>query len=267
MDSVRCETVDGRTVVTLDNPDLRNALTVEMATELSNSLDSLDDSVRCVVLQGAGKTFCAGGDIEAMLEIAHSESEESAQEVSDDRLETVARPIVDAVRTVYECPVPTVAKVDGPAFGAGAALALACDVVLASERAEMSFGFRQVGLSVDSGTSYLLPRVVGLNVAKELVYTGELVDADRGEAIGLFNQVYPADEFEQRTHGFIDRIASGPTAALRESKRLLNRSFERSFDEAVEAELEGVRRTASTDDHVEGVTAFVEGRDPEFEGE
>jgi len=261
MPGARCEIADERARVTLENEEMRNALTAEVAADLRSAFGDIDAAEpRCVVLAGAGETFCAGGDIESMIAAQEGDKDVAAS------LEEYAIPINRTVQAVYECDAPTVAKVDGAAFGAGAALALACDVVLASERAKISFGFRQVGLSVDSGTSYLLSRNVGENTAKELVYTGELVGPERAAELGLFNKVFPAGEFAGRAEAVIDKIATGPSVALRESKRLLEADHG-SFEEAVEAEAEGLKTTFGTADHAEGVGAFTESRDPEFRGE
>ena len=260
MDTLRYDVVDETATITLTNPDLRNALTAEMATELREVLDSVTDSdARCVVVQGSGGTFCAGGDIEAMLDGVSDERD------TETLIEEYALPVNRAVQELHECDLPTVAKVDGPAFGAGGALAIACDVVLASNRAKISFGFRQVGLSIDSGTSYLLPSVVGDKIAKELVYTGKLVEAERARELGLFNRVFPVDEFEQDCQQIIDDIATGPTVALSHSKRLLDADSS-SVAEAVSQECEALETILETDDHEEGVVAFAEQRSPEFEG-
>jgi enoyl-CoA hydratase/carnithine racemase len=230
-DLVRVDVADETATITLNNPDVRNALSVEMSKELIAAVEDVEESdARCLVVQGSGGFFCAGGDIKAMVEGV------SADVDIDERVEEFGLPINHAVQAVYECPLPTVAKVDGPAFGAGGALAIACDIVLASERAKISFGFRQVGLCIDSGTSYLLPRQVGENVAKELVFTGELIDSDRGAELDLFNRVFPDSEFEQRSQELIDHIATGPTVALKTSKQLLEAGPDRTFDETVEAE-------------------------------
>ena len=260
-DLVRFEMVDETATVTLNNPDVRNALSVEMAEHLRDAVDRAEAAdARCLVVQGSGATFCAGGDIGAMLEGVSEDVD------IETRVQEYALPINRAVQTVAECPIPTVAKVDGPAFGAGAALAIACDVVLASERAKIGFGFRQVGLSVDSGTSHLLPRIVGENVAKELVYTGELVDTERAHDLGLFNHVYPTDEFEQHTQEFIEQVATGPTLALTESKQLIENGSQRSIGEAIDAETAALKQTLVSADHAEGVRAFAEQRDADFEG-
>jgi len=262
-DHVTVDTSGETTTVTLHDPDVRNALSVEMAEELRETVQSTaeDEDCRCLVVQGSGGYFCAGGDVKAMIEGVASDVP------IDERIDDYAVPVNDAVQALAECPLPTIAKVDGPAFGAGAALAIACDLVLASDRAKLSFGFRQVGLSVDSGTSALLARSVGVSTAKELVYTGELIDSGRAADLGLFTRVYPTDEFEQRTQELVARVATGPTVALRESKRLIEEGRHRSVEEAVEAEIESLHRTMPTADHAEGATAFLEQRDPEFEGE
>ena len=260
-DQLQVDTVDERLVLTLDNPDMRNALSYEIATGIIDVLEEMDaDEIRCVVLQGSGGTFCAGGDIQAMLEGVTSDR--PTEELVEER----AVPTNRAVQRVYECPVPTIAKVDGPAFGAGGALAIACDMVLASERAKISFGFRQVGLSVDSGTSALLPRQVGESVALDLVYTGELIDAERAHDLGLFTRVFAEEEFEQRASELVEQVATGPTLALKRSKRLLKEGRTRGIAPAVDDELETITKSLQTEDHVEGVTAFMEQRDPEFEG-
>jgi 2-(1,2-epoxy-1,2-dihydrophenyl)acetyl-CoA isomerase len=255
------ERVDETATLTLNDPDRRNALSVEMANQLRDAIADIEDSdARCVVVQGTGSTFCSGGDIKSMLNDASSDVP------VEKHIEESAIPVNRAVQAIAECSLPTVAKVDGPAIGAGAALAIANDVVLASERAKISFGFRQVGLSVDSGTSALLPRIVGENVAKELVYTGELLNAQKASDLGLFNRVFLTEEFEKGTEEIIDQIATGPTIALKRSKKLLESGRHRSLDEAIDAETDALETTLTTSDHEEGVTAFVEQRDPDFEG-
>ena len=254
--------VDGDlATITMQNPELRNALTLETAERIQEAVDAVEDSdVRCVVLEGSGGTFCAGGDIEAMVEGPVSDRE------TEELIRKVGVPINRTVQRVYECSVPTVAKVDGTAFGAGGSLAIACDLVLASERAEMSFGFRRIGLSVDSGTSYLLPRVVGEKTAMELVYTGDLLEASEARDLGLVNRVYPTDEFDERCAELIDRVATGPTTALKHSKRLLQGGGQRTFEEAIDAEIDSLCAVFETDDVSEGVNSFFERRTPEFEG-
>lgn len=259
-DQVLVDVTDGVATITLNRPDARNAISADLADRLVAAVETAEDSdARCVVVEGAGGAFCAGGDIDAMLEGIDDDVSPA------ERVELVVGAVNNAIRRVYECRLPTVAKLDGPAFGAGAGLAIACDLQLGSPDAKIGFGFRRVGLAVDSGVSYLLPRLVGLNTAKELLFTGELVDADRARELGLFTRVFESSSFEAGVANLVETIAEGPTVALSASKRLLNHQSD-SFDAAtaMEANAQGV--AFSTEDHEEGARAFVEGREPEFEG-
>jgi enoyl-CoA hydratase/carnithine racemase len=252
---------DGVATLTLNRPSVRNALTEDIAAGIIDSLTELEGSdARCLVVEGAGGAFSAGGDVNAM-------SERLAGDVPlDEAVRHVSQETSRAVKRVAEFDLPTVAKIDGIAFGAGANLAIACDVQLASPESRISFGFRQVGLAVDSGTSYLLPRIVGENTAQELVLTGELVEADRAERLGLFNHVYPDGEFDERADEFVETIATGPTVALRTSKRLVRQGFESSLDQAMENEAAAQAAVFETHDHHEGAESFMAGEEPDFEG-
>jgi 2-(1,2-epoxy-1,2-dihydrophenyl)acetyl-CoA isomerase len=259
---VTLSVTDAVATVTIDYPEMRNALTSEVANGLIDAMDAVGDTeARCVVVRGSEGVFCAGGDINAMLE--GLETDVPPQE----RVQRIVEETAAAVKSVATCELPTVAKIDGPAYGAGGTLAVACDLLLASEDAKISFGFRQVGLNVDSGASYFLPRLVGENKAKELVYTGELIGAEEAAALGLFNHVFAPDEFEDRTDAVVERIATGPTVALKHSKRLIEQSLDSSFEQAIHNEAAAQIVSGSTDDHEEGVRAFTEKREPEFEGE
>ncbi|ADQ67339.1 enoyl-CoA hydratase [Halogeometricum borinquense DSM 11551] len=249
----------GIATLTLNRPDVRNALTTDVTAGVRDALDSLDDDTRCVILEGAGGAFCAGGDVNAMLQLRADEW------TTDEAVRHVINDTADVVKRVYDCEYPTVAKIDGPAVGAGGALALACDVRVFSAEGQIGFNFEQLGLAIDSGVSYLLPREVGAGVAKELVYTGEILDAERAADVGLANRVFEED-FEAEFDAFVETIASGPTAALRTSKRLLRRGFEVSLDTAIEHEAAAQGAMFETDDHEEGIDAFLEHRDPEFGG-
>ena len=252
---------DGVATLTLNRPESRNALTSEMSAAIIDAIDELEarDDVRCLVLAGQDGTFCAGGDIDAMLDRL------SGDVPLHDAVRDIQQVTSRAIRRVYGFHRPTIAKADGVAFGAGANLAIACDCVLASERTRISFGFRQVGLAVDSGTSYLLPRIVGENVAKELVYTGELVEPERAKDLGLVNHVYEA--FDEEADAFVDSIASGPSVALETSKRLIEQGFSADLKQAQDDEAAAQAAVFATDDHEEGASAFMESREPEFTGE
>ena len=252
---------DGIATLTLNRPDDRNALSAEMSGAIVDAVRELEDrdDVRCLVVTGREGTFCAGGDVNAMVRLMSGQAE------LHEAVDRIQRETSMAVRAVAEFPLPTVAKVDGVAYGAGANLAIAADVTLASDEARISFGFRQVGLAIDTGTSYLLPREVGVSKAKELVFTGELLEADEAAELGLFNHVY-AEEFDAEADAFVDRIATGPTVALRTSKKLIEQGMNQSLRDAQDNEAAAQAAVFETHDHEEGATAFMEGRDPEFEG-
>lgn len=251
---------DGVATIRLSRPDVRNALVPAIQEGIVDRLDEVRDrdDARCVVLTGSEAAFCAGGNVQGMKERDEPSPAKGAQRITDTVHNTLKR--------LARFPMPTVAAVSGPAFGAGASLALACDVQVASDEARIGWGFRQVGLAVDSGTSYFLPRVVGENVAKELVFTGELLDAERAGDLGIFNHVFPADEFDERLAAFVEPIASGPTLALRTSKRLIDEGLESSLDQALHNEATAQGTVYDTADHQEGVDAFFDKREPEFEG-
>lgn len=244
-------------ICTLANPDGRNALTAETATQLADAVTGLGDSSACCVLvRGAGETFCASGDVGAHVERARGELDESAWR---ERLEAVG----DAVAALYECPLPTVAAVQGPAFGAGAALALACDLRIASSEGAIGFGFRRFGLAATAGVTYLLPRTVDTDTALRLLYTGELVDARRAAEMGLFTDVYSAGAFDDELVSLLATLSTGPRDALLAVKDLL-RGEQVSLRQTIDRELDTALRLASTDDFEEGVTAFVAQREPQF---
>ena len=259
-ETVRLEIEDDIATVTLDRPDVRNALSAEMADDLAATFDRIEESEsRCVVLTGAGDAFCAGGDVDAMVEA------QTRDVPPDERVSIVRRSVNRAISAIWNCQLPVVAKVDGPVYGAGAGVLLACDVQCASVDATVSVGFRRVGLATDSGVSTLLPRYVGANVAKELVFTGEVLDADRARELGLFSRLFDDGEFEQGVRNLVETIASGPTTALSLSKQLLD-SDPSSLETALENEARAQALALETADHAEGATAFLERREPEFTG-
>lgn len=253
---------EGIATITLNEPDSRNALSESIGSGLLDALADVEDSdASCVIIEGAGGAFSAGGDVNRMLEGL------TGDVPLDERVKTLEDTTSEVMIEVVKFPLPTIAKIDGPAVGAGANLAIACDIQVATEDASFGFVFRQVGLSVDAGTSYLLPRLVGANVAKELVFTGDIFGADRAKEIGLINHVYENEKFDEEVQSLAERIASGPDVAFRHTKRLLNEGFEKSVEQAVTDEAVAQGIVFQTDDHYEGVEAFMEGRDPEFEGQ
>lgn len=260
-DAVLLDIEDGIATVTLNRPDARNALSEAVSTGIVDAIGTIEESdARAVLLTGTGGAFCAGGDVNAMAERMSGTVE------LHEAVRRIHQKTSRAIQRVYECHLPTVAKIDGAAFGAGANLAIACDIQLGSADAKVGFGFRKVGLAIDSGTSYLLPRIVGMNTAKELVFTGELVESDRAEEMGLINHVYE-ENFEEQVTEFVEQLAQGPTVALETSKRALNQGLEQSLDQAMTREAAHQAAVFETDDHREGASAFMEKRNPEFTGE
>jgi enoyl-CoA hydratase/carnithine racemase len=260
-DQVRLDIENGVATVTLNRPENRNALNPAMSKAIAEAIEEAEaaDGVRCLVVTGTEGTFCAGGDVEAMVE--QIEGPEPLHEtVEEIQLETSR-----AIEALAAFHLPTIAKVDGIAYGAGANLAIAADVALASTDAKISFGFRQVGLAVDTGTSYLLPRQVGTSRAKELVLTGELLDAEDAAELGLFNRVFEED-FEEQVAAFVEPIANGPTVALRTSKGLIEQGFDTTLPDAIANEAAAQASVLASRDHEEGARAFLEGRAPDFEG-
>jgi enoyl-CoA hydratase/carnithine racemase len=218
---------------------------------VAEQLDGSEE-VRCVVLTGAGGAFCSGADLSGAADDRHQLA----------RMRQVNR----VVATWHELPQPTIAKVTGVAAGAGMALALGCDLVVASDEARFSQIFVKRGLSVDGGSSWLLPRLIGLHRAKELALFGDIIDAAEARALGLVNRIVPAAEIDGFVAGWADRLATGPPIALAMTKRMLNRAFETSFEQALDAE--GVAQTVNfgTGDTAEAISAFLEKREPRFRG-
>jgi 2-(1,2-epoxy-1,2-dihydrophenyl)acetyl-CoA isomerase len=259
---VECDITDGIATVTLNRPEKRNAMSAAVAHGLEEHMAGVvdHDDVRCVVVTGAGSAFCAGGDIERMRERVESDVP------VDDHAEELRTTVGAGVATVATCELPTVAAIEGPAVGAGATLALACDLQVAAASSVIGFTFQQVGLSVDSGASYLLPRAVGINTAKRLVYSGELINAKEAAALGLVTHTAPDEEFEEKLDAVVQPLADGPTVALRHAKRLLDEGTHKPYGQALTDESVAQGLVYDSHDHAEGVDAFVEGRTPEFEG-
>jgi 2-(1,2-epoxy-1,2-dihydrophenyl)acetyl-CoA isomerase len=249
---------DGVATVTLNRPEARNALSMAMRQDLEAALIALDGDtgVRVVVLRGAGEHFCAGGDVKLMRDNPMTAAEGQA------RVEAINRVILALARFR----APTIAMVDGAAAGAGCNLALACDLVVASDRARFGEVFARIGLIPDAGGTYFLPRRVGLARAKELVFTADIIDAREAERIGLVNRVVPAADLEGATYALARRIAGGPPRVLAAAKTLLDRAPGLDLESALhwEALTQGAMIEAA--DHREGLLAFFEKRPPRFTG-
>jgi len=259
-DTIRLTVEDDVATITFDDPERYNPVTREGYATIMEHLDRVEDEARCVVFEGAGPAFSGGGDVEGMGEELE-ERRVPAEEIEEIRAHEQA-----AVERVYEYPVPTVAKVDGPAVADAAALAVACDVTLASERARIGFTHVRFGLGPDAGASYVLPRAVGEKRALDLALTGEVVDAERALDLGLVTRVFPTTTFEEEADAYVEDLASGPPLAQRAIKRLVRRGLDGTIGEALDGEATAQAALFDTEDYREGVRAFLEDRDPEFEG-
>ena len=251
---------DGVATLTIDRPQVRNAIPPGGWAALHDLFDEIaqDDSVRVLVLTGAGEDFCSGADVGGDGDGGPRQRHTHPL----DDMRTVGR----ASQTLFTLPKPTIARVDGVAAGAGLNMALACDFVLASDRSRFSEIFARRGLNIDFGGSFFLPRIVGLQRAKELVLLADVLDATRAQEMGLVNRVVPRDDLDGVADEFVQKLLAGPPIALATSKKLLNQSFTSTLDEALDAEGIGQAYQFTTKDTAEAMTAFVEKRDPRFEG-
>ena len=259
--SIRIETAGAVTAVTIDRPRRKNACTTAMWTALREGFRQIAESpARAVVITGAGGDFCAGADV------GPGDDEEVARDQSRRHRIDHMRDIADTVMAIHDCPKPVVAKVDGVAVGAGLGVALASDMVWCSQRARFSLIFARRGLSLDFGTSWLLPKRIGLHEAKRLAFTGEIIGAQRAADLGIVNEVVPVTELDAAVDEMVATVAAGPPLALANSKRYLNNASNISLFQALEAEALGQGVNFSTRDTKEAMRAFVEKRAPAFEG-
>ena len=244
----------GVATLTLDRPAKKNAIDAVMWVELREVLDEVAASTedRVLVVTGAGGAFCSGADLSDVGGERH-------------QLETM-RGIADVALRLHRLAKPTIAKVGGVAVGAGCNLALGCDLVVASEEARFSEIFSKRGLSIDFGGSYLLPRHISLHKAKELAFFADIISASEAAGMGLVNKVVPADELDRFVEGWAMRLAAGPPLALSMTKTMLDNAFAVSMGQALEDEGRCQTVNFATADTAEAMRAFLDKREPKFEG-
>jgi 2-(1,2-epoxy-1,2-dihydrophenyl)acetyl-CoA isomerase len=251
------ERANGIATIVMNRPEARNALDLVMRREMLGVLDEIeaDPTSRVVILTGAGGHFCSGGDVKTMRK-SHTAAE------GRERVGMLNKMVLRLVNF----PLPTIAMVDGYAVGAGSNLALCCDLIVASDRAKFGELFCKIGLAADGGGTWLLSRVVGMARAKELVFTGDVIDAAEAARIGLVNRVVPAAALETTTRALAEKIAAGPPLALRLDKQMLNRAASTDLAAALEVEAFSQGLAIASEDHKEGVAAFFDKRPPKFTG-
>jgi 2-(1,2-epoxy-1,2-dihydrophenyl)acetyl-CoA isomerase len=246
-------------ILTLNRPQVLNAFNEDLVQSLTQALREAerDADVGAVIITGAGRAFCAGQDLQSRREI-FARGEVPHLGVG---LRERYKPMILRIRTMEK---PVIAALNGVAAGAGCGLALACDLRLAAEEATLVQSFARVGLALDSGSSFFLPRIVGLGRALEIAFTGEAVKAPDAERIGLVNHVYPADELIGRTLELASRLANGATMAIGLIKRDMNRALSVDVEQALDYESYQQEVAGQSPDYREAITAFFEKRPPAF---
>jgi enoyl-CoA hydratase/carnithine racemase len=257
VETIEVTRASGIVTVTLNRPAKKNAANAQMWNELLETFREIASSSddRVMVITGAQGEFCAGADLSAGGPSAPRQHQLASM-----------RHVGDVALALHRLPIPTIAKVRGVAVGAGCNIALGCDLVVASENARFSEIFARRGLSIDFGGSWVLPRIVGMHRAKELALLADIIDAGEAERIGLVNRVLPDGELDEFVAGWAARLAAGPPIALAMTKRMLDNSMQVTLEEALDDE--GVAQTVNfgTADTTEAMKAFVEKREPKFQG-
>lgn len=258
-----CEIRDGVALITLNRPEARNALSDQLSPALRRMIRACGDDPRvgALLLTGAGTAFCAGGDVKGMGDASSKKDWSDEARISD--LIERERLLTGALVALRK---PTIAALPGAAAGAGLAIALACDVRIAAESAFVSTGYARIGLPGDYGVAWLLTRAVGSPMARQLMFSGERVDAARAERLGLFNRVVPDASLREEAFAFARSLANGPRLALAAMKDNLDEALRIDFDAALVQEARRLVPASRSADHREAVRAFVEKRPPVFQG-
>lgn len=256
-EALLCNEEGGVGVITLNRPGAMNAITAGMLEELGDALEEAerDESVRALVLTGAGRAFCAGQDVGVLSEGKR-----------EDLVALLRDKYTPVLLKLYGIEKPVIAAINGAALGSGCNLALACDFRIASEQASLGEVFVSIGAGPDTGCSYFLPRLVGMARAAELIYTGRIIDAGEAERLGLVNKVVPPEKLMDDAMAFAARLAKGPTRAIGLAKRALQRGLALDLEGVLNLEIELQSELITTEDFQEGVKAFLEKRRPKFKG-
>lgn len=254
-ETITLEETEGLAVLTLNRPDVMNALNTQMRAEITHAVGNAGKTARAVVITGAGRAFCSGQDLGDRASVANLNLER-----------TLRDEYIPMLMAVVECPVPVIAAVNGTAAGAGANLALICDVVVATQSASFIQAFTRIGLIPDAGGSYVLPRKIGMAKAMGAALFADKISADQASELGMIFEAVPDDGFEAHWRGRAEYLANGPTEAFKRVKQVMQASWGNSLEEQLmlEGQLQG--QCGNTRDFKEGVLAFLEKRSATFEG-
>ena len=263
-DELLCDLTDGVATVTLNKPDKRNALGDVLTPALRATLLTLEADPRCdaVLITGAGRAFCAGGDVSGMG--GGGAAPQGPQPTAQDRVRALMHKQETLTLRLHELAKPTIAALPGPAAGAGLSIALACDLRVMADSAFITTAFANIGLSGDYGGSWLLTQLVGHAIAKDLYMTARRVSADECLKLGIANRVTTFDALREEAQALARQLANGPRTALRYMKENINRALTADFKTCLAMEADRLIRSAATEDHREAVSAFMEKRPPAF---
>ena len=247
---------DGICTITMNSPKTLNALSSGLTAALEEAFeDCFDETIRAVVLTGSGKAFCAGGDLQGMLEMG-----------AQKWLQQVPKKLAVVISAIRELPKPVIAAVNGPAMGVGMSVAMACDLRIASDRASFVQAYTSVGLSPDGAWSLTVPRIIGLSKAMEMLLLDKPVAAEEALRLGMISMVVPVESFAEETEKLAKKIASGPTLAFARGKQLINRSLLRELECQMENERLSIMAGGASADFAEGADAVFKKRKPDFRG-
>jgi 2-(1,2-epoxy-1,2-dihydrophenyl)acetyl-CoA isomerase len=256
-ETLQVDLADHVAAIRMNRSKSMNALEHRLRVDLVDCFQELseDDDIRVVILTGTGKAFSAGGDLR-----------ELGQKMTVDKARKYVSHVSRIVLAIQNLEKPVIAAVNGAAMGAGFSIMMACDLVVVSEQAKFSLSFVNVGLLPDLGATYFLPRLLGVQKAKELVFTGKVLSAHELADLGLINDLVPHEGLEKSAFDLARQLAEGPPLALGSAKKLMNRSWQFSLEEMVELEAQSQAACMQSEDHMEGIAAFYEKRKPQFKG-
>jgi enoyl-CoA hydratase/carnithine racemase len=260
-----CKIVDHVAVITLNKPRKKNALGDILTPALRQTLLVLSDhdEVGCIMITGAGNAFCSGGDV-SQMDAGRKSRVVSKPHSKEEKIANLLIAQETLTQRIFEHSKITVAAIPGAAAGAGLSIALACDLRLISEQAFITTAFARVGLTGDYGASWFLPKLIGLSKAKELFFSSARVGADEGKALGLFNEVYPHESFQEDALDYCKTIALGPSQAFSRMKENLNTGLNQSLNESLALEARNMIESMGSTESKEAITAFMEKRPPVF---